>query len=98
MHALLGLAFAADALADALELLRHALVGGDDLVERVGDLAFDAEPVARHADREVADPHRLQRRPAVRADGSCFAVHGGLGGHRSPCAPAAFGLTSSCST
>ena len=30
-------------------------------LKRVGDLAFDAEPVARHADREVADPHRLQR-------------------------------------
>ena len=60
--ALLGLAFLADPLADALELLRHALVGGDDLVERVGDLAFDADAVARHANRKVANPHRLQRR------------------------------------
>ena len=41
-HALPGLAFAADDLADALELLRHALVGGDDVVEGVGDLAEDA--------------------------------------------------------
>ena len=46
MHALAGLALAADDLADALELLRHALVGGDDLVEGVGDLAADADLVA----------------------------------------------------
>ena len=63
--ALLGLALLADALADPLELLRHALVGGDDLVEGVGDLAFDAEPVARQANRKVADPHRLQRRKQI---------------------------------
>ena len=48
--ALAGLALAADDLADALELLRHALVGGDDLVEGVGDLAHDADLVARHPD------------------------------------------------
>ncbi len=59
-HALAGLAFAADHLADALELLRHALVGGDDLVEGVGDLAGDADLVAGHADGEVADAHGLQ--------------------------------------
>ena len=46
LDALAGLAFAADDLADALELLRHALVGGDDLVEGVGDLAEDADLVA----------------------------------------------------
>ncbi len=39
LDALAGLAFAADDLADMFELLRHPLVGGDDLVERVGDLA-----------------------------------------------------------
>ena len=60
-HALARLALAADHLADLLELLGHPLVGGDDLVEGVGDLAFDAELVAGHPDREVADPHGLQR-------------------------------------
>ena len=44
-----------------LELLRHALVGGDDLVERVGDLALDADLVARQPDGEIADAHGLQR-------------------------------------
>ena len=56
-----GLSLAADDLADALQLLRHALVGGDDLIERVGDLALDPEMVARHPDREIACTHRLQR-------------------------------------
>ena len=60
-HALAGVALAADNLADALELLGHALIGGDDFIEGVGDLAHDADPVAGHARREVADPHRLQR-------------------------------------
>jgi hypothetical protein len=59
-HALPGLALAADDLADQLELLRHALVGGHDLVEGVGDLAFDAEVVGGHPHREVAAAHRLQ--------------------------------------
>ena len=49
-----------DHLADALELLRHALVGGDDFVESVGDLALDAEMIAGHAHREIAGAHRLQ--------------------------------------
>ena len=60
LDALPCLAFAPDHLADALQLLRHALVGGDDFVEGVGDLALDAEVVAGHPDREIARPHRLQ--------------------------------------
>ncbi len=60
LDALPGLAFAADDLADALQLLRHALVGGDDLVEGVGDLALDAEVIAGHPHREIARAHRLQ--------------------------------------
>src|SRR6185437_7345156 len=59
-HALPGAALAADHLADVLEFLGHALVGGDDLVEGVGDLAHQSDAVAGHAHREVADPHRLQ--------------------------------------
>ena len=54
------LPFAADHLADAFELLRHALVGGDDLVEGVGDLALDPEIVAAHAHGEIAGAHGLQ--------------------------------------
>ena len=61
LHALAGLALAADDLADAFELLRHALVGGDDLVEGVGDLAQDTDLVAGHAHGEVAHAHGLQR-------------------------------------
>src|SRR5262249_62129747 len=61
LDALAGLSFASDHLADALELLRHALVGRDDFVESVGNLAVDAEIIAAHADREIAAAHRLQR-------------------------------------
>jgi hypothetical protein len=39
LDALAGLALAADDLADIFELLRHPLVGGDDLIEGIGDLA-----------------------------------------------------------
>ena len=59
--ALPGTAVAAHHLADPFQLLGHALVGGDDFVKRVGDLAEDADTVAGHADGEVADPHGLQR-------------------------------------
>ena len=53
----------ADDLADALELLRHALVGGDDLVEGVGDLALDADD-----DRRSSAPRsRPRASPAARA-------------------------------
>ena len=40
--ALVDLAFLADDLADARELVRQARVQLDDVVERVGDLAGDA--------------------------------------------------------
>ena len=59
-YAIAGLALAPDDLADVLELAGHALVGGRDIVESVGDLAEDADLVAGHADREVAEPHCLQ--------------------------------------
>src|SRR5688572_7386170 len=55
------LAFAADNLATALELLGQQLVRAHDLVEGVGDLARDADPVARQAHREVAVAHGLER-------------------------------------
>ena len=47
LHALFGLTFLADHLADAVELLRHAFIGGGDLVKSVGNLALDPEVVAR---------------------------------------------------
>ena len=59
-HALASLALAAHHLPNALELPRHALVGGDDLIEGVGDLAHEADLVAGHAHREIADAHCLQ--------------------------------------
>ncbi|MGT2437520.1 hypothetical protein ACU4GH_18695 [Bradyrhizobium betae] len=65
-HALARLAFAADHLADQLELLRHALVGGDDFIESVGDLAVDAEIVAAHPHGESRRSASLARRAAIR--------------------------------
>ena len=59
-HPLAGSAVAPDHLPDALELARHALVGGGDLVKCICDFAQDADPVAGHPDREVADLHGLQ--------------------------------------
>ena len=57
LDALAGLAFAADDLADMFELLRHPLVGGDDLVEGVGDLAGEAG-AGRPAVRTEKSPTR----------------------------------------
>ena len=48
-HALFGLSFAANDLADALELLRHALVGGDDFIKSIRNLAIDANAITGHA-------------------------------------------------
>ena len=61
LDALPGLALLADHAADAVQLGGHLGVGGDDLVERVGDLAVEAGPVAGQAHREVAVPQRKQR-------------------------------------
>ena len=69
-----GLAFPADQRAGALELLRHALIGGDDLVEGFGDLAGDAFVIAGHADGKVAGAHRLQRLQQFMHFGRGFAV------------------------
>ena len=60
-HPLPRLALLADRLADALELAREPLVGGDDVVEGVGDLAADAGPLAREPGGEVAVAHRTER-------------------------------------
>src|ERR1700693_5179999 len=60
LDALTGLAFAADDLADMFQLLRHPLVGGDNLVKGVGDLAGEPGPVHRQAHRKITEPHSLQ--------------------------------------
>ncbi len=57
LHPLARLSFAAHDLPDALELPRHALIGGDDLIEGVGDLAQEAYLTAGQANREVAHAH-----------------------------------------
>ena len=58
-YALARLALLADRLADALQLLRHALIGGNDLVEDIGELADGADMATRHAHGKIADAHRL---------------------------------------
>ena len=58
--ALAGSAFLADDLADALQFLGHLLVGRNDLVERVGDLAFQTGPRTWQTDREIAVAHGVQ--------------------------------------
>ncbi|MGY4373601.1 hypothetical protein ACVWZ3_001240 [Bradyrhizobium sp. i1.3.6] len=66
LHALAGLALAPYDLTDQLELLRHALVGGDDFIKSVGDLAVDAEIVPAHPHRKIAAAHGLQGKQQFR--------------------------------
>ena len=54
------LAFLADRLAHALQLERHLLVGRDNLVEVVGDLARQPRPRDGQAHTEIAILHGLQ--------------------------------------
>ena len=53
-----GLALLAHGLADPLE--RHLLVGTDNLVERIGDLACKASLVTGQTYRKIPIAHRLQ--------------------------------------
>ena len=86
---LAGPAFTAHHLTNPFELLGHALVGSDDLVKGVGDLAHDADAVAGHAHREITDPHGLEGMKqfgeavgvAVEAE-VCVALRQGGGGRR----------------
>ena len=55
-----GLAFAADDLAAALELVAEELVRGHDLIECVRDLARETELIAGEAHGEVAVAHGLK--------------------------------------
>ncbi len=67
-------AFLADHLPDALQFLRHLLVGGDDVVERVGDFSGKPDPGSRKAHREIAVAHGLQRRQNHGEVGSARSV------------------------
>src|SRR6202171_6836439 len=49
-----------DGLADAGEFPRHLLVGGDDVIECVGNLSVQACPVTRKAYREIPVSHGLE--------------------------------------
>src|SRR5207245_2108988 len=55
------LALAADDVSDAFDLFRYSLVGRNNVVERISDLAYDTFFIARQAHREVACAHRLKR-------------------------------------
>ena len=59
-NALFGFPVAADDLADALKLHCHALIGGDDVIKGIGDLAFDADAIAGHANGKIPAPHGLK--------------------------------------
>ena len=54
--------FLAHDLPNALQLLRHLLIGGDDVIEGVGNLSRQPGPGARQAHGKVAVPHGLQAR------------------------------------
>ena len=55
------LALAPDQLTDPLDLLGHALIGCNDLIESIRDLAEEAVFLAGHPHGKVAGPHRTQR-------------------------------------
>ena len=55
------LAFLADHLAHAPQFLGHLLVGGNDLVEGVGDLSGQSRPRAREPHGKISVAHRVQR-------------------------------------
>ena len=65
LDALPGFSFPADDLTDPLQLLRHALVGGHDFIERIGNFSFDPEMIAHHSHGKIATSHRLKRMKQV---------------------------------
>ena len=60
-HPRAGFPFPTDNLADLLQLLSHPLVGGNDIVEGIGDLARQLGPVSRQPNGKVAGAHGLKR-------------------------------------
>ena len=61
-HALARAPLTPQRLPHALKLSGHPLVISNDVIERIGNLAHHADPVARQTHREVTDLHCLQRR------------------------------------
>ena len=55
------LALATDELADAIDLLGHALIGCNDVIESIRDLAEEAVFLAGHPHGKVAGTHCAQR-------------------------------------
>ena len=55
------LALATDEFADAIDLLGHALIGCNDFIESIRDLAEEAVFLAGHPHGKVAGPHCAQR-------------------------------------
>jgi hypothetical protein len=53
-----SLTLAAYNLANALQLLGHAVVGGNDFIEGICDLSFKPKLVARHSTGTIASTHR----------------------------------------
>src|SRR3984885_7949087 len=63
-------AFFADDLAEPLQILRHLLIRGGDIVERVGDFTRQTGPEARQPHREITVAHGAQ----AGKDGGEFAL------------------------
>src|SRR5690349_17771631 len=53
-------AFFSDDLSNAFQFLRHLLIGGNDFIESIRNLAREARPGTGQTDREVAVSHGLQ--------------------------------------
>src|SRR6185295_4281777 len=89
-HALLDLAFLADLIPDARELVRYLLVHLQHVVECERDFAIDADDVHRQAHAEIALPEGAQctqQRPAVERIGNKSKI-----GHGHPPWKSVFGL------
>ena len=63
-------------MTDQLKLLRHALIGGDNVVEGVCNLSDDADLVAVHPNGKIARSHGTHRREKFRQFMLCAAVYG----------------------
>src|SRR6185312_17538904 len=61
LDSLAGSALPAHDITDKLQLLRHPLVGSDDLVERVGYFAHDPGLVGWQSHGKIAGLHCLKR-------------------------------------
>ena len=76
LDALADLALPAHDLADCFQLACQHLIGRDDLIERLGDLAFDTVSANWQANGEVADTHGLKRLMQVMQGGAAVQAGG----------------------